>query len=347
MRFPGCLRRFLRPIRGFGQAGWTVVGAVVGTLTGVLLSVLAEADIGSSVTAGLAVTIIFMQGGEVIQRDRVADILGPYYKLRRDWELLQYVQDLVGYYMTAKDSDNEMISDTAREVLDAAVTELSFLAEGRLHINALEDFLVTIGLLKSCDLEMRASSWQNIVEYWTSPFGQRYLDEHKKFFERNKQRGREGKVIRVFVLEDDEVNDYKDIMLSQSKLGVDVRVARVAQENLPTDCLEGYVIYDNNAVRVESYISGIYLRSVFSIDPREVRKYHRKFDDLYLRSVPLSEVFPEAAGGASQPGASAGASQPDPAPGTSQPEPAATTSQPDPEPGTSQADSSADSSRAA
>lgn len=328
MRFPGLLRRFLRPIRGFGQGGWAVVGAIAGALVGVLLSVFAQADIGSSVTAGLAITIIFMQGGEIMQRDRVADILGPYYKLRSDRELLQYVQDLVGYYMTAKDSDNEMVSDKAREILDAALTELSLLAEGRRHINALEDLVVTIDLLKSCDLEMKASSWQNKVEYWTSPFGQRYLDEHEKFFERNRQRNKKGRITRVFVLEEHEVDDYKEIMRKQSEMDVEVRVARVTQENLPTDCLEGFVLYDGSAVRVESYISGIYLRSMFSIDQREVRKYQRKFDDLYLRSVPLSEVFPEAAGCASQP------------------EPAAATSQPDPAPGTSQADSSADSSRA-
>lgn len=268
-------------LRGFERTNWTIIGAMAGILTKMLLGIYSTVDSQVSIIAGLAVAIIFLQIGEIAHKDRVAEILGPYYDLRKDIYLQHRVEALIKFYIIARDFNNEMFMSRARSSLDAFVDALSLLADGRLQVAVHEDLLFTIELLNSCKGKLMAASWQNKIEYWDSPEGKNYVEAHRDFIQ-----CRRGKVTRVFIIRRDEVKDYIRIMKAQADLGIEIRVA--IAETLHTDLLEGFVVYDDSAVRLERWISGAYLSAILSIDPNEVRNYVRKYTELYLRSELLA-----------------------------------------------------------
>jgi uncharacterized membrane protein len=280
------MKFLLKSIRGLERVSWTIIGTIVGILCAILLSLFAQVEVAASITAGLAVTIVSIQIGEIAQRDHVAEILGPYYELRKDRIFYNQVQQIVDNYMTVQAFNSETFAAKSTQLLDVLVDELSLLADGRLHITTHEDLLFTIEQQSNCKSDLKAASWQDKIEYWDSPEGKNYVEAHRTFIEHAK-----GRITRVFILSRDELQEYKRIMLSQSKMGIDVRIAFV--ETLPADCLEGFVIYDNSTLRVERLVSGFHKSSILSIDQNEVRNYNRKFDGLFLRSVPISEVFDE------------------------------------------------------
>jgi hypothetical protein len=207
------MKRMLEYVRGFERANWTILGAMAGILTKVLLSIYSSVDSQVSIIAGLAVAIIFLQIGDIAQKDRVAEILGPYYELRRDGKLQRRVEDLIKFYITVRDFNNEMFINRARSSLDAFVDSLSILADGHLQVGVHEDLLFIIDLISSCAGKLRAVSWQNTIEYWNSPEGRHYVEAHQDFIHR-----RQGKATRVFIIGRDEIESYGKIMTAQAEL---------------------------------------------------------------------------------------------------------------------------------
>ena len=99
------------------------------------------------------------------------------------------------------------------------------------------------------------------------------------------------RIIRIFIINQAEKDLYKDFVLEQLSFGIEVRIA--IQEDLPQESLEAFILYDDYAVRTEELISGINKNSVLSLDKNEVRAYQRKFEELYLRSIPLDHIYPD------------------------------------------------------
>jgi len=287
------LQRIVRSLRGFERINWTALGAAVGVVSAVLLGVYSDVNTIVPITAGLAVTIIFMQIGEIAQRDRTGEILGTYYKIRRDRELHRYVEELVRAYLPVQDLKNDVFAQRAKTLLEASLDELSRLADGELHVDTHEELLFAIQQLASCKRELKACSWQDKIEYWDSPEGRCYVKAHRELI-----KGKKGKATRVFILRRDELDAYKRILLSQAEIGIEVRIAE--EERLPPDCLEAYVLYDDSAVRIERLTRGFHKSATLSIDKNDIERYKRKFEEIWLRSKPLAEVFPNDVSDTSQ-----------------------------------------------
>ena len=97
----------------------------------------------------------------------------------------------------------------------ALLDELSFLADGRFEVKAHEEVVVANFLTKHCTKSLKASSLlsSDSLEWWNSPEGRAYVEENRKFIERD------GEVIRVFILENDQIEDFKDTLYSHHKIG--------------------------------------------------------------------------------------------------------------------------------
>ena len=284
------LERVSKTLQGFERINWTIFGIVLGVLAALWFGNPnpSEQTIGQAIQfiAGVVVTIVFMQIGELAQRDRTSEILGTYFKVRRDENLHRQMDALVEHYLTVRDQGHNMFVERAKESVEKVVNELSLLADGDLHIDSHEELLFTIEQVKNCGYRVRACSWQDKIEYWDSPEGKSYVDAQRELIESKK-----GRITRIFILKDHEIQAYKQILLSQASMGIAVRVA--PEEGVPPDCLEAYILYDDSAVRVERLTRGFQKSATLSIDPDDVARYAREFDQMWHRSRPLAEFFPD------------------------------------------------------
>ncbi|MGB9135482.1 MAG: hypothetical protein WCC63_07890, partial [Candidatus Bathyarchaeia archaeon] len=261
--------RFPRLLRDFDRINWTIIAAVLGIASGIVLEVRSDVETTTAITAGVAVSIAVMQLGELAQRDRTAEILGTFYRVRRDRDLHRYVDEFVEYYTDVEAlRDKEFMQETRRTV-QAALDDLSLLAEGRLRIEMHEEMSLAIDALQRCNEKLHACSWHDLVAYWNTPEGKCYVDETEKLVRKGVQ------ACRVFILRRDELEEYKEILTSQAHRGIEVRVA--VEEDIPTECLEAYVVYDDSAVRIETLVRGHQKTAVLSVDKNDVERYQRKF----------------------------------------------------------------------
>jgi hypothetical protein len=277
--------RFPRFLQNFERINWTITGAVFGIAAAILLDVYSDVERITAITAGLAVTIAIMQIGEIAQRDRTGEILGTYYRVRQDRELQHYVDEFVDTYTRVQALQDAEFMIRARNILQAFLDDLSLLAEGRLRIEPHEEMLLAIESINRCTKELQACSWRDTIEYWNLPEGRCYVDATKEAIDK---RGISAN--RIFILKQDELEEYKDVLMSQAKLGIKIRVA--FEEDLPDTSLEAYVLYDDSAVRIETWIRRSQKSATLSIDENDVKRYQRMFDEIKLRSRPLDEILP-------------------------------------------------------
>ena len=281
----------VREILGrFERGSFAVFGILVGIISVIYMNSYGNlnSDIKqiTAIIVGLVITSIFIQLGDLVQKDRISQILGPYYQLRNDRELYVRIQEFLADYDAIKKLDKVVFKQTALASLCTFVDKLSTLAEGRLSIDPREDLLYVITLLNESKSTIKASSFQNLPEYWSSPKGIRYVSAQEDFIN-----NKEGKVTRIFILTDEETEIYKDIMLDQARRGIDVRIAPI--NDVPLSAREGYVIYDDSSVRTERSTTGFYKDATLIIDENIVRNYLRWFDDLFNGSALIIEIFPE------------------------------------------------------
>lgn len=268
---------------GFERANWTILGACIGTLSAVLLGIYTNIETVVSITAGVCVTIVFMQVGEIAHRDKIGEILGTYYRVRENPALKVYVEQLIEKYLSIETLDDSDFTKNANGMLESLLDELSVLADGQLHIGVYEELLVAIEHLARCKHELRVSSWQDKIEYWESTEGKNYNNAQIELIKSGK------KITRVFILNGNELPLYKDVLSEQSQAGIEVRIAD--EEEIPSDLLEAYILYDDAMVRTERLLRGFHKTVTLIIDKDEVDRYERKFRELYLRSKPLTDVI--------------------------------------------------------
>jgi hypothetical protein len=264
-----------------------VTGLVLGGLVGVLVSRADAKHLPALLGAvvGLLITILFLQIGELTEKDRFKDVLGTYQTLQDKPGLHHVIQRLIEFHQKAHDEySTRILSERADEVLQRAVDDMAFLADGRRKVEVFEDLTFTLRGFEVAEREVLVSSYLDLPEYWTSSHGRAYVDVQREFIERKIG---VAKILRIFIVDRAELQRYEQIIRDQVQAGIEVRVA--LREDIPDELLSAYVIYDEAAVRMETFVRGIYKSSVMSFDLNEVRQFRRSFQELSYWSLPWTE----------------------------------------------------------
>jgi hypothetical protein len=261
----------------------SIIGGVFGLALGIILSVNTKVERNTAIIAGVVTTIAFMQLDELMQQNKIEKITGVLYKLKDDHELRHHIEKLVDLSLSIKAFGDSEYTTRYKTFLHMFQDQLSFIAEGRIRIEPHEEMLLAIEDLSRCNKKLHVSSWRDTVEYWRLPEGKAYVEATEQLI---KEKGIE--VIRIFILKQCELEEYKDILSEQKSKGIRVRVA--IEENLPSECIEAYIIYDTQAVRTETLIRGYQKNAILSIDKNDIYRYVRKFAELQLRSDDLEYI---------------------------------------------------------
>ncbi len=263
----------------------SVLGGVAGLALGIYLNFVSDFTTISAITSGLVTTVAFMQLDELIQTSQMEKITGILYKLRNDHSLRNHIEKVVDLSLKIKSFSDPEFTIRYKNLLHAFQDELAYISEGRMQIESHEEMLFAIEALSRCDEQLYVSSWRDAVEYWHLPEGKAYVDATEKLI-----KGKNIEAIRIFILKRDELDEYKDILFEQEAKGIQVRIA--IEDDLPSECIEAYILYDMQAVRTETLVRGYQKNAILSIDNDDIYRYKRKFEELRLRSDDLHFIFP-------------------------------------------------------
>ncbi len=289
------MRRLMVFLGRFERGNFTVLGLAIGTLVAIILLIITQPDSNvepiliqirtmSACIVGIAITILFAQIGEIVKLDRTAQILGPYNELRHNPKLYTKVEELITCYTKILETDHEVFTEKAWDILCEFIENLSLLTNGRLFIEPRFDLLFVTELLSICDKKISASSYKN-YEFWKSSQGEKYI-KNQAVFANNPKRN----VERIFILKKSEINKYKEILFDQKNKEINVLIA--LEEDIDESDQEGYVIYNDSAVRIERSTSNPLLKeATLIIDENVVKKYRREYVNLLLHSNPFEIYF--------------------------------------------------------
>ncbi len=260
------------------------IGALLGVVLGVYLK---------SVVAGLVVALAGFHVDWAIDREKMEDLRSVVLRIRKDPDIRNDIEHLVEDYFSVKDLQDKEFIERARNIIRGAVDDLSFLAEGRLRIESMEEkSKLTEHLKERCHRELRVSSWEDPPAFWETREADKYVEATKKAI---KERGI--KVTRIFVVSREEFNKqregYHKAICKQIIAGIDVKIAFI-DDQIPEDCVKAYVIYDDHAVRTEETIHGTKgnkKRATLSIDPNDVELHIRLFRELDMYARPYHSLL--------------------------------------------------------
>jgi len=278
MRFGRFSKKF------FGSLNLTIIGIAVAIALGVYLDSLDGVTKVQAITASLVTSVVFMQLDEIIQEKQFEKVAGLLSKLRKDHELRHTIEVLIDYSLGIKAFGDDDFINRSEDLFHEVSDELSFLADGRTRIDPHEEMTFTINSLKRCKKHLYISSWLDTVDYWESSEGKKYLEETEKLIKKKKV-----EVIRIFILKECELKNYKSTLENQKSKGINVEIA--FEEDLETEEIEAFIIYDNNAVRTETLIRGNQKSAVLSIDKNDVYRYLRKFKELEYKSMSIELAY--------------------------------------------------------
>lgn len=262
----------------------SIIGGIVGLALGIVLSLISDVETITAITAGVVTTVAFMQLDELVQASQIEKITGIIFKLKNDHELRHHIEKLVDLSLSIKAFEDSEFTTRYKTLLHVFQDQLSFISEGRMRVEPHEEMLLAIESLSRCNKKLHVSSWRDAVEYWHLPEGKAYVEATEKLIKEKKV-----EAIRIFILKQSELEEYKNILLEQESKGIQIRVA--FEEDLPSECIEAYILYDAQAVRTETLIRGYQKNAVLSIDKDDIYRYIRKFEELRLRSDELRFVL--------------------------------------------------------
>lgn len=284
-------------MRWFHRPGVPALASAAFGLLGGWASQLVTNDQAMQLVLGLLTGVAALQMGELWQMHARTPLVAKLEEALVDPLLYQYLEQII----TAHARLDQRLAPASRyaftfrrranECLGEAAHVMDELAAGRLVVSDPDQqFKFSIDLVANARRSVRAVSFRD-EEFWESEAGERYLKHNEHLLRRTGPR-RRGGVVRIFVLDSDEIiMRLKPVIVRHIALGVTVYILPPSVQ-VPSD-LEDFVVYDDQCVRFAEPLefAGSRKRATLSVNPPDVARYIAKFQQMTLRSVPAQTYF--------------------------------------------------------
>jgi hypothetical protein len=235
-----------------------------------------------SATIGLIFAVLAIQLLEVREKSVQLEVMRMYEKVRPDAWLHEHLTEALDAYLAVVEKQNfPIFHERAREAMETCRDSLVSLASGRIRVGPEREALFTISMVPKCQKLLQGVSYKD-EEWWHGPFGQQYLEEHKKLLKRG------GKVQRIFIIQDmhngPALEAVNATMNTQAKMGITVHYAyeSTVLPGLLSE-IQDFVIYDQTVVRLSTRADPRREAILYS-DPTEVRTSITRFQSLLANS---------------------------------------------------------------
>jgi flagellar biosynthesis protein FliQ len=260
-----------------------VWGVVISILVSIIMVLIGQ-DMALSFIVGLLVTIIALILDLQHNAKSNEKLLQEMLVLYEDPWLYETIKEIsTGYEKVKFNMNAPFFLDKSRNVLQTCAKEITNLAKGNLTVAELDQIANLTDLLHRTKAQARAVSYVTF-DWWYTEAGQKYIQEHADLVKNGMR------ITRIFITPENRLEDLKNIVIQQCKIGIDVWIA--FEEKVEPDLLETYIIIDDNIVSKSRIILGGRLRgSNVTANRQEVMEAIHSFNLLLNSSRRAEKLF--------------------------------------------------------
>lgn len=197
--------------------------------------------------------------------------------LSRDQMLFALFQEMIEDCNEIKQAHSNVFGQIMYDVLGDCRGRIHNLAEGFLEISVHSQYSFRRRWVHSVQSNMKLVQFDD-PEYWRDSFGQNYMQLNKEAIERNVS------ITRIWIQTRQILIDYRDIIIAQKNIGINVRV--IERDLMPEEIFRDYGVIDSKMLVYPIPIrNNAPMRERISINQVEVAKAEKDFEWLENRST--------------------------------------------------------------
>ncbi len=153
---------------------------------------------------------------------------------------------------TTISAEDTLFFDQAQNILAECADLISACSEGHLNVRPPDMYSISKHSMQHVRRSVFATSYGNIIDFWTSPEGRDYWEENMALLKRSAPTDSKVRITRVFILKDASQpldGRVRDIIREQLDEGVDARI--VYSDELEAECRRDMAIFDEAYVEYQ------------------------------------------------------------------------------------------------